>query len=129
MWFTILIAPPHPHSYPHIRTIRSSKTSPPREQGVDDVMIAGLWALVNNAGIAARRSGPLDWLDVDDFRRVMEVNLFGMVRVTKACLPLLKLTRGRIVNVTSAAGRLALARKGPYDSSKFAAEAFSDIIR
>lgn len=51
-----------------------------------------LWAVVNNAGIAD--SGAIDWLSMDTLRKVMEVNFFGAVGVTKAMLPLLKANPG-----------------------------------
>ena len=62
-----------------------------------------LWALVNNAGIGI--SVPFDWgNDIDVYRKVFDVNIFGVVRVTKSCMPLLRRSRGRIINVASAAG-------------------------
>ena len=85
--------------------------------------------MVNNAGITPRRIGPIDWLRVEDYSEVINVNYMGTVRVTKAFLPLLKQTKGRIVNVSSLAGRLALSQVGPYSASKFAVEGFSDVIR
>ena len=64
---------------------------------------APLTGLVNNAGIPA--AGPLELLPLDELRRVLEVNLVGAVAVTQAFLPLLKAARGRIVNISSVAGR------------------------
>ena len=62
-----------------------------------------LWSVVNNAGIAV--GVPFDWgNDVDEYKKVFEVNVFGMVRVTKQCIPLLRQSRGRIINVSSLAG-------------------------
>src|SRR5207253_6447710 len=58
-----------------------------------------LIALVNNAGIPA--AGPLELFPLDELRRVLEVNLIGVVAVTQAFLPLLKVSRGRIVNMRS----------------------------
>lgn len=88
---------------------------------------APMAALVNNAGIPA--AGPLELLPLDELRRVLEVNLVGVVAVTQAFLPLLKAARGRIVNVSSVAGRVALPFMGPYAASKFALEAVSDSLR
>lgn len=88
---------------------------------------APLAALVNNAGIPA--AGPLELLPLDELRHVLEVNLVGVVAVTQAFLPLLKAARGRIVNVSSVAGRVALPFMGPYAASKFALEAVSDSLR
>src|SRR5438128_10843768 len=65
-----------------------------------------LIALVNNAGIPG--AGPLELFPLDELRRVLEVNLIGVVAVTQAFLPLLKVSRGRIVNISSVAGRGAL---------------------
>lgn len=88
-----------------------------------------LWAVVNNAGIAV--SGFLDWgHDVDDLRRVFEVNVFGVVRVAKNCLPLLRETaNSRLVNVSSLAGRVAAPNIGHYCMSKHSVRAFSDALR
>src|SRR5256886_13063099 len=84
-------------------------------------------ALVNNAGIPA--AGPLELFPLDELRRVLEVNLIGVVAVTQAFLPLLKASRGRIVNISSVAGRGALPFLGPYAASKFGLEAISDSLR
>lgn len=86
-----------------------------------------LWAVVNNAGIAI--PGNIDFLDVDDFRKVMEVNFFASVSITKFCIPLLKQSRGRIINISSTCGLVALAANAPYNSSKFALRAFTDTLR
>ena len=88
-----------------------------------------LVGLVNNAGIPA--AGPLELLPIDEIRQVLEVNVLGAVAVTQAFLPLLKAARGRgrIVNITSLAGRAALPFMGPYAASKFALEAISDSLR
>jgi len=83
--------------------------------------------LVNNAGIPA--AGPLELVPLDDLRRVLEINLVGAVAVTQAFLPLLKASRGRIVNMSSLAGRVALPFMGPYAASKFGLEAVSDSLR
>jgi len=88
---------------------------------------ASLAGLVNNAGIPV--AGPLELLPLDELRRVLEVNLVGAVAVTQAFLPLLKAARGRIVNISSVAGRYALPFMGPYSASKFALEAVSDSLR
>jgi NAD(P)-dependent dehydrogenase (short-subunit alcohol dehydrogenase family) len=86
-----------------------------------------LGGLVNNAGIAMM--GPLELVSVDDWRRQFEVNVIGLVAVTQACLPHLRLGRGRIVNVGSIADRTALPGSGPYDSSKSAVKAITDALR
>ncbi|XP_063300833.1 17-beta-hydroxysteroid dehydrogenase type 6-like [Pelobates fuscus] len=87
----------------------------------------GLWGLVNNAGIT-RPAAPNEWLTVEDFVKVLNVNLLGTINMTLSLLPLIKTSRGRIVNVSSVMGRLAFAGGG-YTISKHAIEAFSDSLR
>ena len=67
--------------------------------------LTGLWAVVNNAGIWS--VSDIELTSEKVFRRVMDVNLFGVMRVTKAFLPLLHLNKGRIVIMSSIAGLLA----------------------
>jgi NAD(P)-dependent dehydrogenase (short-subunit alcohol dehydrogenase family) len=87
----------------------------------------GLVGLVNNAGIAV--PGPLEFLPIDELRRQIEVNLIGQVAVTQAFLPQLRARRGRIVNIGSVGGRVALPLLGPYAASKHAMEGLSDSLR
>jgi len=89
----------------------------------------GLYGLVNNAGIA--HNAPFEWTKDEIFRKVMEVNFFGTVAVTRAVLPYLRKWKGnsRIVNVSSAAGLYSSESIIPYSCSKFAIEAFNDGLR
>jgi NAD(P)-dependent dehydrogenase (short-subunit alcohol dehydrogenase family) len=87
----------------------------------------GLAGLVNNAGVAI--TGPLEFLPVDELRTQLEINLVAQVAVTQAFLPALRVARGRIVNVSSIGGRIALPLAGPYAASKFGLEAVSDSLR
>ncbi|XP_030366397.1 retinol dehydrogenase 16-like [Strigops habroptila] len=87
----------------------------------------GLWGLVNNAGIAVPTC-PNEWLTKDDFLKVINVNLIGLIEVTLSVLPLLRRARGRLVNVASVMGRIAFFGGG-YCVSKFGVEAFSDSLR
>lgn len=88
---------------------------------------SGLAGLVNNAGIAV--PGPLEHLPIDELRRQLEVNLVGQIAVTQAFMPLLRAARGRIVNIGSIGGRVALPLLGPYAASKHAMEGFTDSLR
>ncbi len=88
---------------------------------------APLAGLVNNAGIPS--AGPVELVPLDEFRRVLEVNLLGAVAVTQALLPLLRAARGRVVNISSVSGRTAFPFMGVYAASKFALEAVSDALR
>jgi NAD(P)-dependent dehydrogenase (short-subunit alcohol dehydrogenase family) len=86
-----------------------------------------LRALVNNAGIAV--NAPVEALPMSDWRRQFEVNLFGHIAVTQALLPSLLRSKGRIVNISSVGGRVAMATYGAYAGAKFALEAVSDSLR
>jgi NAD(P)-dependent dehydrogenase (short-subunit alcohol dehydrogenase family) len=87
----------------------------------------GLAGLVNNAGIAV--AGPLEFIDIADFQHQLEVNVTGVLRTTQAMLPLIRQARGRIVNISSIGGRVAVPLVGPYAASKFALEGMSDSLR
>ena len=87
----------------------------------------GLAGLVNNAGIAV--PAPLEHQPIDDFRHQIEVNLTGQVAVTQAFIPLLRTARGRIVNMSSIGGKVAVPLLGAYAASKFAIEGMSDSLR
>jgi NAD(P)-dependent dehydrogenase (short-subunit alcohol dehydrogenase family) len=87
----------------------------------------GLYGLVNNAGIAV--AGPLEVLPLADFRRQLEVNVIGQLAVFQAYAPMLRLAKGRLINMSSVSGRTAFPLIGPYGVSKFALEAMSDVLR
>jgi NAD(P)-dependent dehydrogenase (short-subunit alcohol dehydrogenase family) len=87
----------------------------------------GLVGLVNNAGVG--NGGPVETLDLDDLRNVLEVNLVGQVAVTQAFLPLVRAAKGTIVFVASIGGRIASPFMSPYNTSKFAVEALGESLR
>ncbi|NP_001087725.1 retinol dehydrogenase 5 S homeolog isoform X1 [Xenopus laevis] len=87
----------------------------------------GLYGLVNNAGIA-NPIGPTEWMTIQDYRKVMEVNAFGTIAVSLSFLSLIKKAQGRIINMASILGRIS-ANGGGYCVSKYAVEAFSDSLR
>jgi NAD(P)-dependent dehydrogenase (short-subunit alcohol dehydrogenase family) len=83
--------------------------------------------LVNNAGLGG--GGSVEEAPMAAFRQIMETNFFGALRCTKAVVPHMRKQRhGCIVNVTSIAGRVALAGQGPYAASKWALEALSECL-
>ena len=92
-----------------------------------------LLGLVNNAGIAVL--GPLAYLPLERLRQQIEVNLLGVHSVTQAFLPLLGTESngvgksGRIVNISSVSGQLAMPFAGAYAASKFGLEGYSDSLR
>jgi len=88
---------------------------------------AGLAGLVNNAGIIV--PGPLEYLPTDRFRDQLEVNVLGTHAMCRACLPLLRQARGRIVILGSISGKVAPPYLGAYAASKHALEAVADALR
>jgi NAD(P)-dependent dehydrogenase (short-subunit alcohol dehydrogenase family) len=93
----------------------------------------GLAALVNNAGIAP--TGPLMHEPLDEIRRLFEINVFAVIAVTRAFLPLLggrrdaPRPRGRIVNISSLNGSVTVPFAVAYSASKHAVEAITDGLR
>ncbi|MEU8921994.1 SDR family oxidoreductase [Kitasatospora sp. NPDC048545] len=83
-------------------------------------------ALVNNAG--AGHVGTLEQESVEDVRAVMEVNFFGVLHVTKAALPLLRASRGRVLTVTSVGGVIGQPFNEAYCAAKFAVEGFMESL-
>ena len=112
---------------PGLEAVGLDVTSEADVAAVAERVGAELGALVNNAGIAIM--GPVEGVPVDDWRRQMEVNVIGQIAVTRALLPALVRARGRIVNMSSIGGRVALPLFGPYSASKFALEAVTDALR
>lgn len=87
-----------------------------------------LWAVVNNTGVACLAA--LDWMSVESCRKIMEVNYFGPILVTKALLPLLKKSNNsRIINLSSVAGYHSCVLLGPYSASKHAVEGLMKSLR
>jgi NAD(P)-dependent dehydrogenase (short-subunit alcohol dehydrogenase family) len=88
----------------------------------------GIDALVNNAGYG--QGGPLELLSDAELRAQYETNVFGLMAVTRAFLPAMRARRsGRIVNIGSVAGTIALPFLGAYASTKHAVQGLSDSLR
>jgi len=83
--------------------------------------------LINNAGVGIYES----WenLDIESLKYAFEINFFAPVYLTKSLLPVLKETKGTVINVSSVAGKLYLPFMGGYCATKFALNAFSDSLR
>ncbi len=84
--------------------------------------------VVNNAGYA--NSAPIEEMTDDDFRAQIETNLFGVVNVTKAALPVLRKQRsGHFIQFSSIGGRVGgTPGMGAYQTAKFAVEGFSEVL-
>jgi NADP-dependent 3-hydroxy acid dehydrogenase YdfG len=84
--------------------------------------------LVNNAGVML--FGPIANANTEDWRRMINLNVLGLMYATHAVLPLMQArSQGHIVNISSVAGRLASAGTGVYNASKWAVGAFSESLR
>ena len=88
---------------------------------------AGLKGLVNNAGLSG--GGPLEFHELDMIRQMFEVNVFGLLAVTQAFLGLVRAGQGRIVNMGSVGGRMAVPFIAAYSATKFSVEAICDSLR
>ncbi|KFV09353.1 Estradiol 17-beta-dehydrogenase 2, partial [Tauraco erythrolophus] len=95
---------------------------------LEKVQNTGLWGVVNNAGILGFPADS-ELLPMSMYRQCMEVNFFGAVAVSKAFLPLLRKSQGRLVNMSSMAGGIPLPRYAAYGASKAALSMFSGVMR
>lgn len=113
-----------------LQTVRMDITRVPEVKAAIDAVVqeAGrIDALVQFAGMGLR--GFFEDLDLEEIRRVFEVNVFGTMAVTQAVLPHMRAARaGRIVIASSVAGRMGSMSIGGYASSKFAVEGFAECL-
>jgi len=86
-----------------------------------------LFGLVNNAGLSL--NGPLELTPDSEIRSLFGVNVVGLLAVTRGFIPLLRKARGRLVNISSGHGLLAIPDKSVYAASKFAVQAIGDSLR
>ena len=90
--------------------------------------LGGLDVLVNNAGIAGP-TAPVDAVSLEDWDKVIAVNLTSTFQVTRLVVPYLKKSKaGAIITISSAAGRFGYANRSPYASSKWALIGFTKSI-
>ncbi|MGI5460842.1 SDR family NAD(P)-dependent oxidoreductase [Streptomyces sp. CA-249302] len=112
-----------------IQVKRLDVTDPESIAGCLDEVIAEhghLDALVNNAGAA--QVGTIEQSSLDDVRAAMEVNFFGVVATTRAALPHLRATQGRVITVTSVGGIVGQPFNEAYCAAKFAVEGFMESL-
>jgi NAD(P)-dependent dehydrogenase (short-subunit alcohol dehydrogenase family) len=89
---------------------------------------AAIDVLINNAGFGYYAA--VEDLRIEDLRKQFETNVFGVVRVTQAVLPAMRARgNGRIINISSVAGKIAPPLFGAYSASKFALEGLTDALR
>jgi NAD(P)-dependent dehydrogenase (short-subunit alcohol dehydrogenase family) len=87
----------------------------------------GLWAVVNNAGVCV--SAPLECVPIEVMRTQLETNAVGALAVSQRFLPLLRASKGRIINVSSSIGNVTPPFFGVCAASQFAREGLSDALR
>lgn len=100
-------------------TIAAMQQIAEQNQGID--------MLINSAGIL--REGYFEQLALKDFRDVMEINYFGLLNSTRAALPYLRKSQGRLVNIASMAGLTGAFGYTPYCASKHALVGLSEVLR
>lgn len=86
-----------------------------------------VFGLVNNAGIG--RGGALEVTPVKEIQKLMNINVIGLMAVTQTFIPMLRNTKGRIVNIGSTSSLLAFPGASAYSASKFAVRAITDSLR
>jgi NAD(P)-dependent dehydrogenase (short-subunit alcohol dehydrogenase family) len=113
-----------------VRTVALDVTS--EQAAVDAVAVATkafgrLDVLVNNAGYGD--ISPIEDTSLDEFRAQIETNLFGVINVTKAALPLMREQRaGHILQFSSVGGRIGPVGRAPYAAAKWGVEGFSEVL-
>ena len=115
-----------------IKNVRAVKLDVTKQEDIDAAVATitregrGLYALVNNAGIATL--GSTADTTMEEFDLLMDVNVYGPYRMTKAFTPLITASKGRITNIGSISGVLASKDLSAYAMSKHAIEAFTDSL-
>ena len=94
---------------------------------IQDISSGETFHLINNAGLSV--NGPLELLDHADIKKVIDVNLTGLLTVTNIFLPMIRMSKGRIINISSGHGLLAIPDKSVYAASKAGVQAVCDSLR
>lgn len=89
--------------------------------------LGGIDLLINSAGIL--HEGRFEDTDIENFREVMEINLFGTISIIKAALPYLKASQGQLVNIASMAALTGVFGYTAYTASKHALAGFTESLR
>jgi short-subunit dehydrogenase len=112
---------------PVILDVTSSKSIAEAAGIIEKETGGELCGLINNAGLGL--GGALEMTPVTEIRKLMDVNVIGLLSVTKAFIPMLRKNRGRIINIGSTASLLAAPGASVYSASKFAVRAITDSLR
>ena len=114
-----------------LKTLRLDITDEESISGAIDKIIAEknrIDIIVNNAGYSLL--GPLEQLDIDEIKDEFETNFFGIIKLIQSALPIMrKQGYGRIINISSLAGRIGFPLSSAYVSSKFALEGLVESLR
>jgi NAD(P)-dependent dehydrogenase (short-subunit alcohol dehydrogenase family) len=95
------------------------------EAGID--IFGRLDIVVNNAGFG--NIGAIEDTSLEEFRSVIETNLFGVINMTKAVIPFLREQHsGHIINISSVGGRIGSTGRASYSAAKFGVEGFSEVL-
>ncbi|AOM41429.1 SDR family NAD(P)-dependent oxidoreductase [Xenorhabdus hominickii] len=121
--------------FSNIKNIKELKLDLANEQSIEELFIYieatqkdyPLWGLVNNAGICV--PSPLELLREFDLRQQLDTNVIGQLLVTQFALPFIRKSKGRIINITSGLGSIAVPYLGAYSIAQFAKMAFTDVLR
>ncbi|XP_069683944.1 D-beta-hydroxybutyrate dehydrogenase, mitochondrial-like [Periplaneta americana] len=87
----------------------------------------GLWGIVNNAGLST--FGYVEWVPISTCKKIMDVNVWGTIRVIRAFLPFIRESKGRVVNMSSGLSRFSFPNRSTYGLSKYAIQSLSDCLR
>jgi NAD(P)-dependent dehydrogenase (short-subunit alcohol dehydrogenase family) len=115
-----------------IKNVQAVKLDVTKQEDIDAAVETilkaerGLYGLVNNAGVAT--VGSVADTSIEEFDLVMDVNVYGPYRLTRAFTPLIAASKGRITNIGSISGVLASRDLSAYAMSKHAIEAFTDSL-
>ena len=113
-----------------VRTVALDVTDPLAAQRAVQAAseaFGGLDVLVNNAGQGDVNA--VEDTSLEDFRRQIEINLFGTIIVTKAAIPLMREQRsGHIIQLSSVGGRIGAPGRAPYSAAKWGVEGFSESL-
>lgn len=83
--------------------------------------------LINNAGLVG--AGPLEFYPIENMKSLFDVNVWGLLETTQICLPYLRKTSGKVINISSVSGLTVTPFLGPYNASKHAVEVLTDALR